>query len=148
MREHSISFPEKGRTKQSHRDECDINTIMRKFEKTGMVDHLNKYGGKYGDFTMVPPDYQAAVELVRAADEMFHTIPAKVRAAFNNDAGHFLAFVSNPENLEKMREMGLTKEKPPEIVKDPPVMPPVVDPTVPADPVVPPVLPAGPTPPA
>ncbi len=127
MRPHAISFSGKGRTKQSHRDECDINTIMKRFEKTGMIEHTNTYQGNYGDFTEVPEDYQAAVELVRAADEMFLTLPAKVRLNFGNDPGNFLAFVQNPANIARMREMGLMKPEPP----DPNATPPAVHPDVP-----------------
>ena len=34
-RDDGIKFAEQGLTKQSFRDECDINNIMRKFERTG-----------------------------------------------------------------------------------------------------------------
>ncbi len=125
MRPHAISFSGKGRTKQSHRDECDINQIMKRFEKSGMIEHTNNYQGNYGDFTRIPESYQAALELVREADEMFLTLPAKVRLSFNNDPGHFLGFVQNPENIDEMRELGLL---PPE---RPPETPPVPNPDLP-----------------
>ena len=45
-----------GRTRQSMRDECDINAIMRKYIKTGAIDHVNKYSGEYGFATPNSPD--------------------------------------------------------------------------------------------
>lgn len=123
-RPHAITFPDKGRTKQSHRDECDINQIMKRFEKTGMIEHTNQFQGNYGNFTEVPPDYQSAVDLVRAADEMFLTIPAKVRSVFDNDAGRFLAFVQDPANVEQMYELGLAKRPPTPPAPETPAEPP------------------------
>lgn len=120
MRPHSITFEGKGRTKQSHRDECDINTIMKRFEKTGMLEHANQYEGSYGDFTQIPEDYQSAVNLVQNAQQMFMSLPAEVRGRFENDPGEFLAFVSNRENRDEMLEMGLIPQPPqPETVPEP-----------------------------
>lgn len=94
-------------TKQSFKDECDINNIMAKFERTALLEHVNQHQGNYGDFTDAPQDYHEAMNQVIAADDMFQTIPAKLRAAFNNDPGEFLAFTNDPENLDRMRDLGL-----------------------------------------
>lgn len=100
-------------TVQSFKDDCDVNLIMKRFERTGMLDHLNQYQGRYGDFLDLPQTYHEAVNQVMAAEEMFMTIPAKVRAMFNNDAGEFLAFVDDPANAEKMVELGLARPREP-----------------------------------
>lgn len=106
----------KSRTKQAHKDETDINIILRKHEKGLVVDHLNKHQGQYGDF-IDAPDYHTALNRIHAADEAFMEIPADIRAEFDNDPAQFLEFVQNPENLPSMREMGLapheTTEAPP-----------------------------------
>lgn len=94
-------------TRQEAKDECDINNIMKKFERTGMLDHRNQFQGQYGDYTNVPTDYHSAMNQVVAAEEMFLTVPAKVRAKFGNDPGAFLAFVSDPKNQDEMIELGL-----------------------------------------
>ena len=36
-------------TKQSFKDECDINKIMAKFQKTGAIEHYAKHAPSYGD---------------------------------------------------------------------------------------------------
>lgn len=115
-------FRGKSLTKQSHIKECDINEIMKRFERTGLVEHANTHQGDYGDFTFVPENYQEALQLVQNAQQMFLTVPAKVRQAFDNDPGRFLAFVQDPTNEDKMREMGLL----------PPVEPPKTEPPAPA----------------
>jgi phage internal scaffolding protein len=98
-------------THQSAKDECDINNIMKKWERTGIIDHQNRYQGEYGDFTNVPDNYQDSLNAVLQADEMFMTLPAKIRARFGNDPGAFLDFVSDPNNQEAIIEMGLATKK-------------------------------------
>lgn len=107
-RAHRVQVPDTGpsRTKQSFSEECDINNIMKKFEKTGIIDHARKYEGNYGDFTGAV-DYHTAMNIVREADEMFQSIPATIRKRFDNDPQKFLEYVDNPENEDEMREMGL-----------------------------------------
>lgn len=96
------------RTHQSFKKECDINEIMRKYERQGILSHVNKYGGQYGDFVSAP-DYHTAMNVMMEAEEMFGALPAKVRAKFANDPAAFLEFAQNPDNLEEMRELGLAR---------------------------------------
>lgn len=118
-----ITFPPgSGRAQQSFADECDINNVMRRYEKTGILDHVNKYQGDYGDFTHAQ-DYQTSIEQVRAAQEAFDSLPAAIRNRFGNSPGEFLAFVEDEENEDEMRTMGLLppreKEPPPPKVAGP-----------------------------
>ena len=99
--------------KQSFQKECDINNIMRKFEKTGQIPHLNNHTGGYGNYIGFE-DYHTSLNKILAADEAFASLPAKVRTKFQNDPAHFLEFAQNPENLNEMREMGLAPPAPPE----------------------------------
>ncbi len=105
----SISFPGETLAKQAFKAECDINTIMTRFEKTGLLEHVNQHQGDYGDYTNVPADYQAALDQVMAAREMFGSVPSKIRARFENDPAKFLAFVEDPANAEEMYKLGLAK---------------------------------------
>lgn len=105
----SVDASAGGRTKQSFKETVDINRIMSRYERTGMLEHVAKYEGDYGDFTDVPTSYHEAMLQVRRADEMFMSLPAKVRKRFANDPGEFLAFVENPENRDEMHELGLLK---------------------------------------
>jgi len=93
--------------KQSFKNECDINLIMAKFAKTGVITHVNRHEGTYGE---VPSQtYHEAMEIVRNANEMFSEVPAAVRKKFGNSPEAFLEFVSNPENVEEMRKLGIAK---------------------------------------
>ncbi len=115
--------------KQSFKQECDINNIMRKFQKTGLVDHLNTHNGEYGNFIHTA-DYHSSLNQILEAEEMFATIPSSIRKKFDNDPSLFLDFVQDPENIPEMIEMGLANPAPPEAPTDPSPKPatPVADP--------------------
>jgi len=99
-----------GRTKQSMKDECDINQIMKKFEKTGILPDMIKTNPQYGDFSE-PIEYRDSLEIVRHASEQFSNLSAKVRARFNNDPEAFLDFATNPANAEEMVTLGLATKR-------------------------------------
>jgi len=107
------TFQKPTRAKQSFSAECDINNIMRKFEKTGVIEHVKEHGGRYGDFLAAPQDYHAACNQVATAQEMFESLPSKVRKAFDNDPGEFLATVDAAENdptaRQKLEKLGILK---------------------------------------
>ncbi len=93
------------RTKQSFFEESEITNIMARYVKTGIVDHLARYGGEYGFATSV--DFHSAMNVVTKADQMFADLPAEIRRRFGGDPGDFLEFVQNPENQEEMISLGL-----------------------------------------
>lgn len=117
-------------TQQSLAAETDINAIMRKYEKTGVITHVARYAGEYGDFSGVP-DYKTGLERIMAADEMFASLPARIRDRFGNDPANFIEFATNPENLPELRKMGLAPEEAP---PPKPQLVQVVEPPEPAQP--------------
>jgi len=92
-------------TIQSAKDECDINTIVRRFGLTGQLPPA-MVAPQYGDFTGIS-DYQSALNAVIAAEESFMQMPADVRNRFENDAGRFLAFCYDEKNAAEMEKMNL-----------------------------------------
>lgn len=92
-------------TQQQFKEEADINTIVNRFLKTGVLPTPNTFP-QYVDFEGVF-DYQSAMNLVRAADESFMRMDAKVRARFNNSPQEFLEFFANPANAEEAIRLGL-----------------------------------------
>ncbi len=103
-------FPNPTMAKQSFKAECDINTIMKKYEKTGLIEHLVRYRGQYADVASAT-DYQEALNTIMEASEMFHTLPSRVREKFNNNPQDFLAFTEDPANTAEMEELGLLKPR-------------------------------------
>lgn len=103
------TFVGPGRTKQSFKAECDINTIVNRFLKTGIFDATNKHAPKYGDCTGL--EFQAGMETVLKAQKMFDELPALVRNRFQNDPGQFLDFVHDEKNVEEAIRLGLLQRK-------------------------------------
>lgn len=99
-----------GKTKQSFKEQCDINRIMARAKKKGSLTHINARPGFYGDVSGVV-DYRSALEMVRNMDSMFRKLPAKVRSRFDNDVGTMLEFLRDPGNREEAIKLGLV-EKP------------------------------------
>lgn len=106
-----LSFEgDKGLTKQADMKDADINNIMKRFERTGILPDLIVRDGRYGDFSSVP-DYQEALEIVRLADEQFNNLDANIRNRFDNDPAKFLAFASDEKNLVEMEKLGLLNDE-------------------------------------
>lgn len=94
------------RTKQSFKDECDINRILASYSKTGVLEHMNKATGMYGELP-TDIDYQSNMNAVIAAQEAFSGLPSEIRNRFENDPAQFLAFIHEPSNHDEMVELGL-----------------------------------------
>ncbi len=94
-------------TKQAFRKECDINQIMKQYKKNGLLDHLNTHQGNYGDFLNFE-DYHASLNKILEAKDAFNSIPAEIRAKFDNDPSQFMSFAQNEENHEELVKMGLS----------------------------------------
>lgn len=106
-----ISFDgDPGLTDQSQAKDCDVNVIVDRFMKTGV---LPQFQGSpiYGDFSEVA-SYQDALGVVAVAEEQFSGLTAKVRARFDNDPAKFLAFVNDPKNMRELVSLGLASEHP------------------------------------
>jgi len=98
-----------GLTEQNHKDETDINKIVRKYNKTGLIDHLNQFEKQYADMTGY--DYQDAMNTIAAANTMFEGLPSAIRNKFDNDPAKFINFVDDEANADQLVEMGLANPK-------------------------------------
>jgi len=133
-----LTFKDKSRAIQSAKDECDINTIMAKWQKTGLITHGQGQQGVYGDLVGVPVDYHESMNAILAAQDAFASLPSTVRKKFDNDPAEFLAKINLPENRELLVEMGLLKPTDPDAA---PAAPPTADPVPPTT--IPTPAPAG-----
>lgn len=108
-----------GCTRQEFAAECDINTLMQKYEATGVINHINRMPPAYLDVTNVP-DLQQAIHIMQAAERAFMTLPASVRKEFDNDPVRFVDYAQDPGNVDKMREWGLAAPAKPADAEIPP----------------------------
>ena len=96
-----------GLTEQAHKNETDMNFILRDYKRTGFIRHAKDNQGRYDDISV--QDFQEAMFVVAEANNMFAELPANIRKDFNNDPSQFLGFVQNPDNQEKLQKMGIIK---------------------------------------
>ncbi len=92
--------------KQEFKQDADINSIMKKFQKSGAMDHAQLHQGHYGDTT--GQDLQSAATIVANANSMFNDLPSSVRNKFENEPSRFLDFVQNADNQQEAYELGIS----------------------------------------
>lgn len=95
-------------TRQEFAEECDINTIVRRFGLTGEVP-VNVRMPMHGDFQELVT-FQDAMNALISAQKAFEQMPANVRARFGNDPGVFVDFCSDPANVDEAIKLGLIRD--------------------------------------
>lgn len=116
---------EEGRTKQSFGPASDVNAIVARYEKTGIMDYVRQNPGVFSDVSQIP-DYPEMIMKIRFAEESFEQLPAHLRKRFEFDPAKLVAFISDDSNRDEAVKLGLV---PKEVVKLPApvvVVPPVV----------------------
>jgi phage internal scaffolding protein len=93
-------------TQQQFQQECDIKNIIKRHDRTGIIEHVHRGVAQYGDYSEVH-EYREALDLINNATESFMGLPAEIRIVFDNDPGEFFEFATNPDNAERMVELGL-----------------------------------------
>jgi len=93
---------------QHFKDECDINNILRQFNITGLLPEAT-LSPRYGDFTGIA-DYHSALNQVIAAEDEFMSLPATIRARFENDPAQLIDFLDKSENLNEAISLGLVNK--------------------------------------
>lgn len=99
-------------TKQSFKDECDVNVIMRRYQQTGVLPLGDGRVPRYIDATSA--DYQEAMFLVADARSAFAELPSALRERFHNDPKRMLEFLEDPRNREEAIKLGLVNAPAPE----------------------------------
>lgn len=96
-------------TQQSFKDECDINVLMSRYMKTGILpENINQAAGQFLDCDV--QDFQYAMQLVAGAQSLFNNLPSSIRNRFDNDPARLLAFVSDDNNRAEAHKLGLLRE--------------------------------------
>jgi phage internal scaffolding protein len=93
-------------TQQHFKKECDIKEIIKRHDRAGIIEHVNRGVAQYGDYSEVH-EYREALDLINNATNSFMGLPADIRKIFDNDPGEFFEFATNPDNASRMVELGL-----------------------------------------
>lgn len=92
-------------TEQGHKKECDINEIIKKFNKTGLFEHVTRFEMKFGD--MSGADFYSMQQKIAQAKSSFENLPLDIKKRFKNDPGALLDFMDDPGNRDEAIELGL-----------------------------------------
>lgn len=94
-----------GLTEQAHKDQCDINLILRDYARTGFMRHARNNQGQYDDVTAA--DFQDAMITVANVKSLFEGLPSEVRKEFHGDPSNFLNYVQDPRNAAELEQRGI-----------------------------------------
>lgn len=97
-------------TDKSQKDNCDINKVVARAMKTGVIELKNR-APLVGDFADAP-DFRTVCDLTKKANDAFYELPAALRKRFGHDPVEFVDFCSNPKNKEELIRLGLANPDP------------------------------------
>lgn len=100
-------------TKQEFKDECNINVLMKRYQKTGLFPQYPGQSPRYVS-NIGMPDYQEAANIVLQAQSEFAALNSELRKRFDNDPAKFLAFVNDEANADELVSLGLREAPKPE----------------------------------
>lgn len=95
-------------TEQHHKKECDINNIIKKYDKTGLITHISRIEAKFGNVSGI--DFGESMRMVAEAKTLFATLPSDIRNRFKNSPKELLEFMDKPENREEAIRLGLIRK--------------------------------------
>lgn len=117
-RETGLECKDPTRTQQHQAEEANINSIVSRFLKTGLLPqiplppNLDEFGEIF--------DFQSAMNTLAEAKASFMQLPADIRSAFQNSPAHFVAQVDamlgdqdptrRDHNMKILRAMNLAVE--------------------------------------
>jgi len=100
----ALSFPADGKTQQHFTDACDATKIVERYQRTGILDHVNTASPRYG---YAPSRSYAEVAFaVAGMRSQYETLPEKVRERFPNFYEFVEAF-DDPHAQSALVELGL-----------------------------------------
>lgn len=104
-----VVFKKQSMTEQSHKNEYDINRLISRATKTGVLATADQIRSVYfGDFSGVDQALENHLKL-KEAEEHFMSLPSAVRDYFANDPKRLLKALSDSSQLGKLVDLGLVK---------------------------------------
>lgn len=99
----------KSRVKPEFSKEADMNAIIRKYKRTGLLSDPNSVTERRAIFADVSGamGYQAMQNRVIAVQGLFDGLPAAIRDRFRNDPAEFVDFVCNEANKDEVEKLGI-----------------------------------------
>jgi len=106
-------FKKPSLTQQHHANDVNINKIIERFNKTGVLGDGLQRRGNYADVSLFG-DFGECQRRIEAARESFASLPVQVKKLAGNDPSRLWDVLNNPENRQLLEKAGVLKtpEKP------------------------------------
>lgn len=105
----SVEFKQASMTDRSFREECDINTIVRRAVTQGLPQPEKE--AVYADLANMPKDLQESYEYMQRAEEQFMSLPSELRRDFGNDPIALISAIHSGTHRELFIQHGLITQK-------------------------------------
>lgn len=80
---------------QSHKESCDLYTIIEQCRLLGTDEPLKQKQGFYGDFVGTPQSLSEALNLIERGKDEFMSLPVEVRAQFGHDYKRYISMAGS-----------------------------------------------------
>lgn len=104
-----IETDKKSKVDHSMSKMLNINSIMDKYSKTGVLPQFKQKVAQYMDTTEIP-SYMEAHELITGAHELFMEFPSDIRKLMDNDPANMEAVLNNPEYKDLLIDRGILEK--------------------------------------
>ncbi len=103
-----VRFKTVGKTmaKQSFANECDINNILKRFGKSGQIDHLAAKPPEYG--VVEGSDLHTLMNVVAEANSAYEVLPDSLRDRFSSPH-ELVSFLGDEANRAEAIDLGLVE---------------------------------------
>lgn len=98
-------------TDPSFQEQSDVNTIIKRYQKTGHWPA--KQTGQYMDLSETP-DLHTAMDIVTKAQQAFNELPAELRKRFGNSPIELVNYLQDPTNDQEAIKLGLKEKREPQ----------------------------------
>lgn len=101
-------------TQQQFRDDANINVIIERFNRTGILVDPSEVGSRVADFREHHDfsDYHELRTRVAEAEEMFFDLPSHIRERLNNDPSIMLDTLLDADKRQLAIELGFYSPDP------------------------------------
>lgn len=106
-----IPTNEPSRTKQAPANDANINTIVSRFLKTGVLP--NRYPAWQSGDLVALPDLQGMLDAQLQARAAYDKLPAQIREETQGDPARLSAWLLDPRNIETAIKLGVLVAKTP-----------------------------------
>lgn len=95
----------KSMTQQQFAQECDINYIVKRAQRTGTIPALPTQEMLFG--TLSEDTFKQRMDQMAEIKSYFECLPSEIRLHYHNSVNEFIALMNTEEGIEEGRKLGI-----------------------------------------